>query len=552
MKSQPKSTAKRSRRPKVASIRTGEQQSVAPRPSSVSRLLMRNAVYDEIRRTVGSLPAEHGGPIGGTRQDDAVTHFHFDATSERSNVTYTPDHITINRVLKEDWNPAGVKLLGFVHSHPDGFRRPSSGDIDYARRILEHISDMERLWLPIVMSEPTSGAFEIVPYVFVRDESGGHIEKGVLVTIADEPQKSTRVIRSKVRHTQPVGIRTKRRKDLAGRATHQSPEVVMSVAVGDTFKRVQGAYDLPRMAASRLVIVGTGGAAGFVEDMARAGVGEFILIDPDVVSETNLATQQVYRRDIGRSKVECIAERISDISPRSRVVALACSLDELCDEELEYAATAPFDDELPSPAVTILCGFTDNFFAQARVNRLAIQLGIPSLSAQVYLEGRGAEVAFTYPGVTRACQRCILSRRYKAFLEEGYRNDVTSDGTPIFATTRLNAIKGFVALAMLHHGTTHPRWGGLLARIGDRNFIQIRMDPDLASTVGLKTFDRALGGADQNRILFDEAVWLPQEPENPTTGYPPCPDCGGSGNLLDARGRLQETWQLPVASSTVV
>src|SRR5205823_1388158 len=112
--------------------------------------------------------------------------------------------------------------------------------------------------------------------------------------------------------------------------------------------------------------------------------------------------------------------------------------------------------------------------------------GLPSLCAQVYQEGRGAEVTFTYPGVTPACHRCILSSRYEAFLELDYQNTVTSNGTPIFATTRLNAIKGFVTLALLHHGTDHPRWGRLLTRIGKRNLLQIRMDPDLA----IRTFGR--------------------------------------------------------------
>lgn len=541
-----------------------EQHSVSGMP----RLLMDERVYEQIRSTIGGLPAEHGGPIGGVRQDDKATHFYFDGTSTRSNVTYTPDHATINRLFKEVWNPAGINLLGFVHSHPDGFRRPSGGDIEYAQRILEHIPDLDRLWLPIVMSEPTSGAFEILPYAFVRDENGGHIEEGEIVKFAEETAESVQsavavnlAVVKQMRPTKPKRGKTRaqRYSDPApSPAAHQPDAVAIQTApvvpfdLGETFKRVEHAYDLPRMATSRLVIVGAGGAAAFVEDMARAGVGEFILIDPDVVSETNLATQQVYRRDIGRTKVECIEDRIHDINPRARVVALSTSLDELCDEELEYAATAPFDEDLAPSAVTLMCGFTDNFFAQARVNRLALQFGLPSLSAQVYFEGRGAEVVFTYPGVTKACQRCILSRRYKAFLEDGYQNDVTSDGTPIFATTRLNAIKGFVALAMLHHGTTHPRWGSLLERIGDRNLIQIRMDPDLAATVGLKTFDRALGGADQNRILFDEAVWLPQKPENPDTGYPPCPDCGGSGNLLDARGHLYETWHLPVSPRVAV
>jgi ThiF family protein len=303
-----------------------------------------------------------------------------------------------------------------------------------------------------------------------------------------------------------------------------------------TFARVQAAYDLERMAASRIIYIGAGGAASFIEELTRVGVGEHILIDPDIVSEENLATQQTYRRDIGRPKVACIAERIQDINPEAVIHTYQQLVDDLDDVAFKQLIKAPLSTGQP-PTIILLCGLTDNFYAQARINRLALQFGLPSLCAQVYFEGRGAEVTFTYPGITPACHRCILSSRYDAFLKEGYHNTVTSNGTPIFATTRLNALKGFVALALLHHGTSHPRWGGLLTKIGKRNLVQIRMDPDLA----LSTFERVLEGADQSSILFDETVWRPQNQEGIDTGYSPCPDCGGTGDLRDAIGTFEDT-----------
>jgi len=108
--------------------------------------------------------------------------------------------------------------------------------------------------------------------------------------------------------------------------------------------------------------------------MARSGLGEHVLIDPDVVSESNIATQQVYRKDIGRPKVECIAERIRDINENAKVVPVRQSLDEIDDAEFKELALKPLAHERPQ--ATLLCGFTDNFEAQARVNRLALHFGI--------------------------------------------------------------------------------------------------------------------------------------------------------------------------------
>ena len=195
-----------------------------------------------------------------------------------------------------------------------------------------------------------------------------------------------------------------------------------------------------------------------------------------------------------------------------------------------------------TPKITLLCGFTDDFSAQARITRLALQFGLPSLCAQMYREGRVAEITFTYPGVTPACHRCMLSPRYRAYLEEGFRNTVTSDGSPIFATTRLNSLAGQIAMALLHHGTFHPRWGDMLRRIGNRTLVQLRLHPD----VSLKVFDRVFSGADTERVFFDEAVWLPQEPD------PNCPDCGGTGDLRTAKGTFADTRVMPGQANQVV
>jgi hypothetical protein len=118
---------------------------------------------------------------------------------------------------------------------------------------------------------------------------------------------------------------------------------------------------------------------------------------------------------------------------------------------------------------------------------------------------------------------------------------VTSNGTPIFSTTRLNALKGFIVMALLHDGTDHPRWGSMLNRIGNRNLVQIRLDPDITKSVGLGVFDKVFEKADAKRLFFDEVVWLPQVAECPENGYASCPDCGGTSNLVDSIGKFKDT-----------
>ena len=494
----------------------------------MDRLCLTREVYDEIAATVGSMKAEQGGALGWSEGDRVVRFFRFDGTARTTGATYSPDDTSLNVMFREDWNPRGIRLAGFVHSHPRGYARPSGGDLAYAQRILAAIPDLPYLVLPIAQTVPDTGTFRLVPFLAVRD--GGTVS---------------------VRHV-GLDILDRGEGDDAGaaasaRATTRIPDVA--------FDRVENAYDLIRMARSRIVAVGAGGAASFLEDLGRCGVGEFVLIDPDVVTEANIATQQVYRKDVGRPKVSALAERLGDINPRARIEAVTASLGDLDDKAMRDLCLGPIGDGPVLPEVSLLCGLTDSFHAQARVNALALDLGLPSLCAQVYREGRGAEVTFTYPGLTPACHRCILASRYRAYLAEGYHNQVTSHGTPIFATTRLNAVKGFIALALLHHraglppGAAANRFAGLAARIGNRNLVQIRMDPDLSEVLQIRTFDRVFGGADQDSLLFDETVWRPQDPEPGGDGAKPCPDCGGTGDLRDAMGTFTDTREIRLEGS---
>ena len=191
------------------------------------------------------------------------------------------------------------------------------------------------------------------------------------------------------------------------------------------------------------------------------------------------------------------------------------------------------------PRHTLLCAFTDDFWTQAETARVALQEGVPLLAAQVYRNGAAAEVVFVAPGHTPACYRCVLQTRYEAFLD-GFTNDVGSSGTPLYATERLNATKALITMSMLHSlhpgaDAEHPaaaRHRAVFESIRDRNLVQIRLDPDLEENLGLGVFDRVFAGADTDRIVCGETLWLPQQAEDGSnTGRGPCPDCGGIGDL---------------------
>ncbi|MDE7103294.1 MAG: HesA/MoeB/ThiF family protein [Bacteroidales bacterium] len=76
---------------------------------------------------------------------------------------------------------------------------------------------------------------------------------------------------------------------------------------------------------ARVLIVGVGGLGSVsARYLCAAGVGHLRLVDPDVVSESNLQRQVMYEQaEIGRSKAECAAARLRALNPYADIEAHA-------------------------------------------------------------------------------------------------------------------------------------------------------------------------------------------------------------------------------------
>lgn len=88
--------------------------------------------------------------------------------------------------------------------------------------------------------------------------------------------------------------------------------------------RLYGTQALARLAASHVVVVGIGGVGSWVaEALARTGIGRISLIDMDEVCVSNV-NRQLHALDgqVGRPKVEVMAERLRAISPECEVRAV--------------------------------------------------------------------------------------------------------------------------------------------------------------------------------------------------------------------------------------
>ena len=102
-----------------------------------------------------------------------ISAFVFDASAATGPAAYSPDTTRLNLLFRKRWNPRGVRLAGFVHSHPPGFLQPSEGDRLYAVKLFAALPHLDVFYLPIVRSGADGGGFELRPYAALRDRTCG-------------------------------------------------------------------------------------------------------------------------------------------------------------------------------------------------------------------------------------------------------------------------------------------------------------------------------------------------------------------------------------------
>lgn len=267
------------------------------------------------------------------------------------------------------------------------------------------------------------------------------------------------------------------------------------------FNRIAPTIDVETMQQSSVTIIG--GAYGLARDLVHSGLGAVTLVDFDRIDASNPARQDFYLTDTGRYKVEATAEMLRKINPE---VQIEYYMHDYC------ALSRQEHDNLFSHADLFVFA-TDFFPAQARGNIEALRLGIPAIWIGLYEGGRAGEIVFHIPGKTDACFRCICGKRYKAF--QVGRANVPSVGGTILDLHLVDAIVGQIAVGILTDGAEN-RMGTLIDKLGNRNFMQVKIDPDYR--LGDKDiFVQYLGNHPANFSFT--TIALPMERDKS------CPDC---------------------------
>ena len=143
--------------------------------------------------------------------------------------------------------------------------------------------------------------------------------------------------------------------------------------------------------------LGTGGAFAAVE-LAKCGVGQFVLVDRDRLSVGNVVRHPGGISQVGRFKVNVVRDLILDKNPNARVDV--------------HAIDIGFDTRdviagFVQSAEIVVCG-TDNRQSKLLINELCVEAGVTAIYGGAFSRAYGGQVLRVRPKHS-PCQQCFVS-----------------------------------------------------------------------------------------------------------------------------------------------
>lgn len=156
----------------------------------------------------------------------------------------------------------------------------------------------------------------------------------------------------------------------------------------DIFSRNVGILESTVMLQKKAVFVGCGSVGSLVAvELAKAGVGNFMLIDNDVFGYHNICRHQCGIYDVGRFKTDALAERIFQINPYATVMKKNCMIQEIDRGEMEDFCNED----------TIIIGGADNREGDLYASDFALENKMPFISIGCWERAFAGEIFYCLP-----------------------------------------------------------------------------------------------------------------------------------------------------------
>ena len=189
----------------------------------------------------------------------------------------------------------------------------------------------------------------------------------------------------------------------AYRATASRADVPVDVAFADVqpelATRRSGILETTILSDKKVLCigVGTGGAHAAIE-LAKCGVGRFVLVDRDRLSVGNVVRHPGGISQVGRYKVHVLRDLIHDKNPDAEVLTYPIELTYDNQEVLK---------ELIAKADVVICG-TDNRPSKLLVNRLCVEANVVAVYGGAFRRAYGGQVQRVHPRRS-PCFECFVA-----------------------------------------------------------------------------------------------------------------------------------------------
>ena len=166
------------------------------------------------------------------------------------------------------------------------------------------------------------------------------------------------------------------------------------------FSRNKGILETDVMKNKYVVILGCGSVGSLVAmELARAGVENFFLTDPDIVEYHNVCRHQCGIEDVGDLKINALSRKLRNINPNVKILKFEGQVQNAPKEML---------DEFCLNHDAVFVGCADNRAADVYSNRISIYYDASFVSIGFWERAYAGEIFYHIPNQGMPCYECAL------------------------------------------------------------------------------------------------------------------------------------------------
>ena len=343
-------------------------------PSGPDRRLMEKALINNVRADVLMVPIISEG------------------TAREGDIQLTDEHVLSTMVISRlDGGPRWVRASSRIIPIGEHYRELCSTQPTVA--ITTHQSPSELSGRVMRVGDRTHMALPLPKRQLLLIDSDYPNSAPTIVSLSNDPGQPPQA--ESIGEWDPSRSVEKLR-NATMRATETPPDP-------DDSDRLARVRPLVGSLGGNVLIAGAGSVGSRIaEELARAGVKEFTIVDPDTVSAPNLARSCYVASDVGTAKPHALAAHLQAIDPTITV--------RMHHSTLGSALPRLFPHQGPTSAkpFALVIGATDDMEEQFQLSEYAYHAQVPLVACALYQRAAAGEVIMSVPAAETACLRCTI------------------------------------------------------------------------------------------------------------------------------------------------